>query len=341
MAERIDAELEPWPVVSKRHRCTGILIGNGASMAVWDRFAYASLYDIAYPRNDHRHDADRKLFESFRTSNFEQVLSSLATAQQVNDLLGIPSPQIPVHQANIRSALITAVNTVHIPWKLVQPATLTAIYEALRPYKTIFTTNYDLLVYWALMNAPSDERFKDYFWGDDFNVADTSVTRGTKVLYLHGALHLYRLPNGRTRKRTRDDTRDLLRLFNVPEPSGGIPLFVTEGTSEGKRSAISRSDYLNFAFGEFGKHQGSLVVFGHSLDPVADAHLINAMRRWYWRGDRKLVIGLRPALTPEETVIRKTTFHDKMPEANIVFFDGTTHPLGLPTLRIAAPTKSK
>ena len=125
-----------------------VTIGNGASMAVWDRFAYASLYDIAYPKNNRRTMPTGNCSRSFRTSNFEQ-----ATAQHQRE--GIRHPRFLYTKPTLAVPLIAAVNTVHIPWKLVQPATLTAIYEALRPYKTIFTTNYDLLVYWALMNAPS------------------------------------------------------------------------------------------------------------------------------------------------------------------------------------------
>jgi quercetin dioxygenase-like cupin family protein len=45
-------------------------------------------------------------------------------------------------------------------------------------------------------------------------------------------------------------------------------------------SAIIRNDYLSFAYERFSKHRGALVVFGHSLNPEFDQHLIDAMRRW-------------------------------------------------------------
>ena len=91
----------------------------------------------------------------------------------------------------------------------------------------------------------------DYFWGEgqEFDVTDTETSgTATKVLYLHGGLHLYRLPSGATIKRKAEAGLSLLDLFGVPFTEGAIPLFITEGTSQDKLASIHRSDYLSFAY---------------------------------------------------------------------------------------------
>jgi hypothetical protein len=100
------------------------------------------------------------------------------------------------------------------------------------------------------MADDATEKFKDYFWGQsqEFDLTDTetSVT-ATKVLYLHGGLHLYRLPSGVAIKRKAEAGRSLLDLFGVSFMEGATPLFITEGTSQDKLASIRRSDYLSFA----------------------------------------------------------------------------------------------
>jgi len=75
-----------------------------------------------------------------------------------------------------------------------------------------------------------------------------------------------------TAKKLSGEDGNLLDLFDVQEDA--IPLFVSEGRSRDKLSAITRNDYLSFAYQRFSKHRGSLVIFGHSLTPEFDQHLI-------------------------------------------------------------------
>jgi uncharacterized protein DUF4917 len=177
-----------------------------------------------------------------------------------------------------------------------------------------------------------DRKLKDYFWGESqqFDITDTETSRAaTKVLYLHGGLHLYRLPSGATVKRTAEPGRNLLDLFGVPFRDGAIPLFITEGTSEDKLASIRRSDYLSFAYSLFSRNEGSMVVFGHSLSDT-DSHLVHAMKQW---GSINVAISLRRHY-PNKTIERKAALRNLLPEANLVFFDAATHPLGKNDLRI-------
>ena len=69
----------------------------------------------------------------------------------------------------------------------------------------VYSTNYDLLLYWASMHN-GGKGFLDYFWGVDsaFAISDTDIwlsrERWTRILFIHGGIHLRRLQGGGTRK---------------------------------------------------------------------------------------------------------------------------------------------
>lgn len=73
--EGFTADLPPWTEVKEEAGWDGILIGNGASRAVWDGFSYNSLFETAQTSIDHPLTAqDVDLFTAFGTENFELVL---------------------------------------------------------------------------------------------------------------------------------------------------------------------------------------------------------------------------------------------------------------------------
>ncbi len=108
---------------------------------------------------------------------------------------------------------------------------------------------------------------KDYFWGADnsFDLEDCTLRGETRsILYLHGALHLYRTPTGLALKKTVSEVDGgLLDQFDT---SGQVvPLIISEGKSRDKKSAILRNDYLAFAIRRFNKHEGNVAVHGVGL----------------------------------------------------------------------------
>lgn len=328
----ISGNLLDWNEVKDREGWSGILIGNGASIAVWDDFLYSSIYnksrseDIENPLSD----LDIQLFDTLRTTNFERVLSSLSTARIINNALNIAAEPVQSRYNSIQTSLIQAVRAVHVPWRTIPEEVLVNIQENLLNYKFVYSTNYDLLIYWAMMHKGNSGGFKDYFWGEQFDVSNTQIwNKATCVLYLHGGLHIYRLPSGQTLKRRADNGQNLLDLFGQTYQGDAVPLFITEGTSEEKLSSIYRSDYLSFAFSQFSKHEGPLVMFGHSLGE-SDNHIVSTIANW---GPVKIAISLLPG---SETNIRrlKAQIIAKLPEAKLFFFDASTHPLGSPALKI-------
>ena len=70
----VDGTLQDWEEVKKVCDWKGILIGNGASIAVWDDFRYSSIYTKSQSEElDHRLTRkDIQLFETLETTNFEK-----------------------------------------------------------------------------------------------------------------------------------------------------------------------------------------------------------------------------------------------------------------------------
>ena len=344
-------EILRWPEIEDapgKGKWESILVGNGASRAVWNLFAYESLYDAAtagkvQPALSSR---DIALFDGLKTKNFEQIMSSLMGAIAVLNALGKPTGVLVARYESIRSALAAAVHAVHIPWLRMDEDALDQIGRALEHYKYVFSTNYDLLIYWSMIHRNDLEQedvFKDYFWtrSDDettaFHISDADVYGNpTRVLFPHGALHLVRNINGETHKLCNQDEATILDRFGDPILEDTVPLIVTEGDADAKLASIQQSDYLTFAFRELSERRGPLVVFGHSLSD-SDEHLIDALYRPRdWEPPRLVAVSMLPG--PARTLSRRQArYRGLFHNCELLFFDASTHPLGGKALKQPGP----
>ena len=322
----IDEELGDWNSLRSSESWESLLLGNGASIAISRSFVYSSIYAEATSENiDHPiSSTNQELFQNLSTQNFEQVLSSLSTARKVNSVLRLATTQIDRLYQNVQQALIEAVHRVHVPWVNVPDSTRGTIRSELLEYENVFSTNYDLLIYWAMMHTDNGSGFIDYFFSGSFDPGNTENWSGsTSVHFLHGGLHLNRLITGETVKRSAGEGQNLLDMFAFPLPDGVVPLFVTEGTSQEKMTSINRSSYLSFAYNQLAHSKESCVIFGHSLSE-SDRHIVDAIARWQ---DVRLAISMLPD-SPENIISNKARIVHLLPRADIKFFDATTHPLG-------------
>ena len=328
--QEFDAELEDWNQLRTSTPCSGLLIGNGASMAVWHDFYYDSLFDKAKSVAEKPlSQTELSVFEALGTRNFEHVLSALKTASKVNKALAINSASPRKRYYAIKEALINCTQDIHIPWRLMQPDTLACWHEELARYATVYCSNYDLLAPWAVMQAP--KQFNDLFnaSGSTFEVsAGAAKGKTTRMLYLHGALHLVRNQEGKARKITASEPT-LLSNFAINHSISAlddVPLFVSETSSDDKRKSIRQSDYLSFCHEQLMAHKDALCIFGHSLSEQ-DQHLIDALRL---APLKTLCIAIYPR---SEAFIRfqknhyTALFADK--KLALRFFNSKTHPLGL------------
>jgi len=329
----VDATLEDWNALRAANDFQGLLVGNGASRAVWDDFGYDSLFENARTVEEKPlSPSELAVFDALQTRSFEQVLGALKTTSRVNKALAVSSAAPRNRYYAIKEALINTVHAVHIPWRLVQPSTLTALNAELARYRTVFTTNYDLLNYWALQHP--GEAIDDLFNGADasFDLSQ-SATDKPRLLYLHGGLHLVRNQDGTARKLTSAEGTLLgsFAINNTIKTLDDVPLFVTEGPSADKLKTIRSSDYLSFCYEQLLAHGDSLCIFGHALGEP-DAHLVRALRL------------ARPKCVAVSIYPRSAAFiqHQKRHYTKVFdgtgvelrFFDAKSHALGDPKLSV-------
>lgn len=256
-----------------------LLLGNGFSIGCDPVFRYESLYDAA--REGGLSERAQQVFGKLGTNNFEGVLRLLEEADWVAREYGYidePRSAILDDVAVVKRALVEAVARSHLAHTgLVKSEMKNCASTFLRPYQNVFTTNYDLVLYWVVM-YPEKALFQDGFAADHedpdvpYLVFDGAIGRAPGMLYLHGALHLY-VVDGEVRKRswTRED-RPLTELVRDGLERGDCPLFVAEGAPEKKLEQIQRSGYLYYCLDKLSRIKAPLVVYGHSLGPT-DSHI--------------------------------------------------------------------
>ncbi|WP_449431393.1 DUF4917 family protein [Pseudomonas putida] len=330
----LDALLATWPELDQRHPCDALLLGNGASRALWKPFGYFSLFEQAQRvgRKKGLAISDQALFKSLGTELFEPLLSALNTTVRANAALAINSTAPLNRYYSIKEALIHAVRTVHLPWPLMPTATLELINQTLRSYRSVYTSNYDLLLPWAIKHNPKG--FAELFDEQGFFDVRRTRSEGPRVMHLHGGLHLLKLPDGSTRQRSAE-CAELLDGFAVNIP-GEVPLFVNEDRSDEKLRAIRNSDYLAWCLGQLAQESQGLCLFGQHLDS-SDQHLLDAIRQ---ARPAHLSIAIRP-MNEASVINQKRHFMDRfgdLTRSSVYFFDATTHPLGQPALALEAPT---
>jgi hypothetical protein len=268
-----------------------LLLGNGFSIACKpELFRYDNLFGQADFSNAKR---AREAFRKMRTSNFEAVIRALRDFSLLADLYAADDPKAKRRAVRdsdkLRTILVSAVADCHpdLPFSI-EPESYRNCRDFLRPYKSINTLNYDLLLYWALMQdalgddpIPCDDGFRKP--AEDPEAAyvtwDPDNSNSQNVRYLHGALHLYDT-GVEMKKFTWVNTGvPLVEQIRAALNQNYYPVFVSEGTSAEKIARIRHNDYLSKMYRGFTMIQGSIVVFGHSLDPCDDHIFIDRIGR--------------------------------------------------------------
>lgn len=278
-------EIVKWEAVSD-HFQDGLLLGNGASMAVHAGFGYKSLFEEAC-RLGHVSEQAQKVFDSFKTTDFELVLRRLWHAMLVNEALQVARGPVEAAYEVVRTALIATIRATHISHAEAKPH-LELIYPFMQRFKTVVSLNYDLVVYWAAMlgNGVLGRWFKDAFIGREFRedwekVREPFGAQGaTLFFYPHGNLVLARTIFDSERKIAGDGVDDLLEaILEKWEQGKASPIFVCEGTALHKKKSIESSNYLQTVFREVIARVGeSLVIYGWSLSEQDD-HIVGQLRR--------------------------------------------------------------
>lgn len=339
--------------LGKRH----LLLGNGFSIACKpDIFHYGSLFDQA----DFSGMPEAKaVFASLNTKDFELAIRAL---QNGSALLPIYAPEaqekamlMQQHAEALKETLISTIagNHPEAPHDL-HEAEIWACRNFLSHFLKednnksgyVFTMNYDLLLYWVLMNEGNPFEYEadkfhlkrnDGFGNDeDDPEADYVVWQGetaahsANVYYLHGALHLFD-SGAELQKYTwvRSGER-LIEQVRTALTQNKFPLFVAEGSSEQKKIRIRHNAYLYQGLKVFTQNaqtkNHSFFIFGHSL-AANDDHILLRLARGKFS---KLYIGLYGDASSDwnKAIIVKayglaSQRHEKYP-LEVVFFDSAT-----------------
>ncbi|CAB1370878.1 DUF4917 family protein [Denitratisoma oestradiolicum] len=274
-----------------------LLLGNGFSVSYDPKiFSYNALHEFV----QNLRDKDlSKILEVIETRNFEVIMQYLDNfAALVDALGGDPKLKKRVEDASakLKKSLLDAVKAMHPEHVFKVPedqsaACATFLQQFLNTNGHIYSTNYDLLLYWVLMRngilnhvdgcgrelendtgeymAPEDQEWSDLIWGKNRNKQN--------VFYLHGALPFF--DSGvAVVKEEYDVYNYLLQKISARMEKGEYPIFVTAGDGQKKLNHITHNQYLTYCYDSFCQAEGSLVTFGFSFGQY-DEHIIAAINK--------------------------------------------------------------
>lgn len=303
-----------------------LVLGNGFSIGVSSKFRYDSLLKQVDALGIAMYPHARSLFNDAKvgTSNFEEVLKVIYHAYLVNFYNLDAIKQL---YFNVQRSLIETVQASHVSYSEVPTTRIAKVLEA---YSEIYTTNYDLIPYWSLVDV-SFFGFCDFFWHGscEFNLANVEVWGGkTPIYYLHGAIHLKSSPDGTVYKVTATGSNSLSDVVGSTG-MGNTPLFISEGNSEIKLRRIRSNYYLNFCYENLLRCGDNIVVFGHGLDREYDEHILKALKA---SPLKKIAVSVYSGMRSEDKIAFASNISAYFTGANkeLHFFESGTHPLSLP-----------
>lgn len=310
-----------------------LLLGNGFSRAFRDDiFAYTALFDRADFGN--LSPLARRAFDVLQTTDFEVVMRALRDAATLVEIYAEDRPDIADalrRDANgLREVLVRAIADNHpsYPGEL-ESSHYAACRQFLSHFDNIYTLNYDLLLYWAVMQREispvvvSDDGFRTPEEGTQEYVTWEPGRHRQNIHYLHGALHVF---DAGTEVQKYTWTNTGIRLIDQIRDALSrnlYPIFVAEGESSQKYKRIRHSDFLHKAYRSFQEIGNSLFVYGHAMAPNDD-HIA----RLIGRGKVKhLFVGIYGDESSEGNLrIRRKVEglqgqRDRRNQLSVVFFD--------------------
>lgn len=235
---------------TKRH----VLLGNGFSMACRpDSFTYGTLLEEA--RFEGASGDLRTVFRLLGTADFERVIELLRLAAVLCNAYGTSDAELcarlQTDAAVVQEALARVLAARHPdgPYEITETE-----YQAARTFlayfERIYSINYDMLLYWTVMQDLEPDVVRDDGFGNpdeeeaNYVVWQPYVTfTSQRLFYLHGSLHLYdsgaelaKITWSRTQIPLVEQIRDALN-------NGRYPLIVTEGQAARRspRSCTART----------------------------------------------------------------------------------------------------
>ena len=269
-----------------------LLLGNGFSIAYdSDIFSYNALHDFIQNSKDPDLETILGVIE---TKNFEVIMQQLDTCAALVDAFGGDlslRQRIEDAGAKLKSSLLDAVKALHPEHVFSVPqeqseACAAFLTQFLETDGCLYSTNYDLLLYWVLLrnnveghidgfgrepenpdDSPDEYTWSELVWGKH--------REDQNVFYLHGALPFF--DNGiAVIKEEYDEYNYLLEKISARMESAEYPIFVTAGDGRQKLTHIMHNRYLAHSYESLCTVEGSLVTFGFNFGEH-DEHIIDAI----------------------------------------------------------------
>lgn len=274
-----------------------LLMGNGFSIS-YDKamFSYNALHQFIMNNRD---DVVQRVFNVLNTQNFELVMQQLDNFADIAAIFNTPKNIINDVSAavnSLRGGLVDAITSLHPDHVFSVPddkskSCASFFSEYLNNNGHIFSTNYDLLMYWILMRNNIDncidgfgryaENLDDGEYVEEDDIEWSDLTWGVhkfkqNIHYLHGALPLF--DEGSTIIKAESNGEWLLDVVKRKIQEKKYPIFVAAGDSKQKMEHISHNKYLTFCYDKLTEITGSLIVFGFSFGEN-DGHIIDAINK--------------------------------------------------------------
>jgi hypothetical protein len=266
-----------------------VLLGNGFSRA-WrdDIFAYAALLEQA--TFSALSPSARGAFDALGTTDFEVVMRALRAAAALAEHYATTDVDLAkrfLRDADgLREVLVQAIANNHPsrPHEVSQNE-----YEHARAFllnfDRIYTVNYDLLLYWSLMQeellpaVPCDDGFRTPDDGQaEYVTWEIDGRHAQNVFYLHGALHLFDAGHELKKYTWKNTGIPLIDQIRSALSNNLFPLFVSEGESRQKVEKIRHSDFLTRGHRSLGEIGGTLFVYGLSMSENDD-HIVRRIEK--------------------------------------------------------------
>jgi hypothetical protein len=273
--------------LAKNNRQKHLLLGNGFSMA-YDSgiFSYNALNKFIESVDN---PLLKKLFSIVDNKNFELVMQQLDNFLEIAEMFGSDkelTSQIKSANEELKHSLIDAVKELHPEHVFTIPEEKsTACFRWLNEYLAkggnVFTTNYDLLLYWVLMRNESknhtdgfglDKEDADYIPSNEANYSELRWGKNKSdqnVHYLHGTLPF---SDGGIDIIKEEYTTKHYLLENIKErmKKKEYQIFVTAGNGREKLMNIMHNKYLTYCYETLCAIEGSLVTFGFNFGQYDD-----------------------------------------------------------------------
>lgn len=249
-----------------------LLIGNGFSAKF---FPYPSLLEAADLKEK---SPVRNLFERMATADFEAVVCALEGAVIVEQAFGNErhAEELQIAAKEVRAELVATAQKLHPTHR--EDLDYTVGKEFLANFGSVFSLNYDLLLYWLSLET---RQLRDGFGLGKVRGSFRGPFREDAhcdIFNLHGGLHLFDNDAGEMHKALHAGEGVIATISKMIVDERKMPIYVAEGTSDQKMHKINSVPYLKHCYDKLEGNGAAIFIYGHSADEN-DAHIYHAIFR--------------------------------------------------------------